>query len=159
MVNENELMDMAYEAVEIAKKSGKVRKGTNEVTKAVEKGTAKLVVVAKDVNPPEIIMHLKTLCKEKGILYVQAGGKDDLGAAAGLPVGTSTVAVVQEGEGSTLLKKLAKELAEEEAPKEEKKEKPKEEAKEEPKEEKKKKAKEEPKEKPNEEPKEEPKEE
>ena len=30
-----EIQDKAYEAIEIAKKSGKIKKGTNEVTKAV----------------------------------------------------------------------------------------------------------------------------
>lgn len=110
MADEKEIEDMAFEAVEFAKKTGKIRKGTNEATKAAEKGTAKLVVAAKDVNPPEIIMHLKPLCKEKGIPYVKVDSKDDLGAAAGLPVGTSAVAVVQEGEGANILKKLIESL-------------------------------------------------
>ena len=39
-----------YEAVEIARKTGKIKKGANETTKAIEKGFAKLVVVAKDVT-------------------------------------------------------------------------------------------------------------
>ena len=112
MTDDKEMMDMAFEAVELAKKSGKICKGTNEVTKAVEKGIAKLVVVAKDVNPPEIVMHLPPLCKEKGILYVQIGTKDDLGAAAGLAVGTSAVGVVQEGQAANVLKELDKALKE-----------------------------------------------
>ena len=45
----DEKIEIAYEAVEKAKASGKIKKGTNEVTKAVEKGIAKLVVVAEDV--------------------------------------------------------------------------------------------------------------
>ncbi len=106
MVEENEMMDMAYEAVELAKKSGKIRKGTNEATKAIENSTAKLVVVAKDVNPPEIVMHISPLCKEKGIPFVQAGTKDDLGAAAGLAVGTCAVAVVQEGQAANKIKEI-----------------------------------------------------
>ncbi len=110
MVDEKELLNLAFEAVELAKKSGKIRKGSNEVTKAVEKGIAKLVVVAKDVNPPEIIMHLKPLCEEKGALFVQTGTKDDLGAAAGLPVATATVAIVQEGDAASVIKQLEKVL-------------------------------------------------
>ena len=53
-----EIADKAYEAIEIARKSGKIKKGSNEVTKVVERGIAKLVVIAKDVTPPEGIMHI-----------------------------------------------------------------------------------------------------
>ena len=44
-----EVVDKALEAIEIAKSTGKIRKGTNEATKALERGAAKLVAVAKDV--------------------------------------------------------------------------------------------------------------
>lgn len=112
MTDEKEIIDSAYEAVELARKSGKIRKGTNEVTKAVEKGVAKLVVVAKDINPPEIVMHLAPLCKEKSIPLVTAGSKEDLGAAAGLSVGTSAVAIIQEGESANVIKRIAESLTE-----------------------------------------------
>ena len=61
----DDMNDKAFEAIEIAKATGKVKKGVNEVTKAIEKGTAKLVAVAKDVSPPELTMHLTVLCKEQ----------------------------------------------------------------------------------------------
>ena len=89
--------EKAYESIELAKKTGKIKKGTNEVTKAVERGVAKLVAVAKDISPQEIIMHLKPLCEEKSIPFVEVDSKEELGAAAGLQVSTSAVAVVQEG--------------------------------------------------------------
>ena len=54
-----------YQIIEKARKTGKVEKGTNEVTKDIERGTAKLIVYAKDVEPKEITMHLPVLCKEK----------------------------------------------------------------------------------------------
>ena len=98
----------ALEAVELAKKTGKIKKGANEVTKIVERGQAKLVVVAKDVNPPEIIMHLPALCEEKKIPFVEVEKKEDLGAAAGLGVGTTAVAIVAEGEAKDLIKQLSK---------------------------------------------------
>lgn len=94
------------EIIEIARTSGKIRKGANEATKAIEKGEAKLVVYAADVNPKEIIMHLPLLCKEKNILCVQITKKDDLGAAAGLAVGTAAVAVVKEGEAKQAIEAL-----------------------------------------------------
>lgn len=89
--------DKAYESIELAKKTGKIKKGTNEVTKAAERGVAKLVVVAKDISPQEIIMHIKPLCEEKKIPFVEVDSKEELGAAAGLQVSTSAVAVIQEG--------------------------------------------------------------
>ncbi len=103
---EDKKIENIYEAVERAKSTGKIKKGTNEATKVVEKGIAKLVVVASDVNPPEITMHLAPLCKEKGIACVTVPSKAELGAAAGLPVGTSCIAIVQEGEAKDLIKRI-----------------------------------------------------
>lgn len=94
------------EAIEIARTSGKIRKGANEATKAVEKGQAKLVVYAADVSPKEIVMHLPLLCKEKNIPCVAVSKKEDLGAAAGLPVPTTAVAIVKEGDSKTTIESL-----------------------------------------------------
>ena len=94
------------EIIEIARTSGKISKGANEVTKAVEKGQAKLVVYAADVNPKEIIMHLPLLCKEKNIPCFSVAKKEDLGAAAGLALSTAAVAVIKEGEAKAALESL-----------------------------------------------------
>lgn len=107
-----ELMEKVYEAIEGAKTSGKLKKGTNEVTKAIERGTAKLVAVAKDVSPPEITMHIPMIAKEKGIPCAQVGSKEELGAAAGLNVPTVAVAIVSEGESKSLIKEIASQLKE-----------------------------------------------
>ncbi len=96
------------EAVEVARTTGKISKGANETTKAIEKGVAKLVVYAEDVSPKEIIMHLPLLCKEKNIPCFGVSKKDDLGAAAGLAVSTAAVAVVKEGEAKSAIESLAK---------------------------------------------------
>ena len=96
------------EAVEIARTSGKIRKGANEVTKAIEKGIAKLVVYAEDVSPKEIIMHLPLLCKEKNIPCVSISKKDDLGAAAGLGVSAAAVAIVKEGDAKAAIEAIAR---------------------------------------------------
>jgi large subunit ribosomal protein L7Ae len=98
--------DNVLEAIEVAKATGKIKKGSNEVTKVIEKGEAKLVAYAKDVEPKEIIMHIPLLCKEKNIPCFEIPTKEELGAAAGIDVGTSAVAVVQEGEAKTLIEKL-----------------------------------------------------
>ncbi len=104
---DDKLTDKVYEAVETAKATGKLKKGTNEVTKAIEKGEAKLVVTAKDVNPPEITMHIPLLCEEKGIKCMQVASKEELGAAAGIEKPCASVAIVQEGEAKSLIKEIA----------------------------------------------------
>ena len=94
------------EAVEVARTTGKISKGANETTKAIEKGNAKLVVYAADVSPKEIVMHLPLLCKDKNVTCVEISKKDELGAAAGLPLGTAAVAIVKEGEAKGLVQDL-----------------------------------------------------
>ena len=101
-------IELALQAVEAAKTTGKLRKGSNEVTKALERGQAKLVVYAQDVSPKEIILHLPLLAKEKNVPCVEVGTKEELGAAAGLNVGTAAVAVVQEGNAKDLIKELGR---------------------------------------------------
>jgi large subunit ribosomal protein L7Ae len=107
-----EVVEKAYEAIETAKASGKLKKGTNEVTKAIERGTAKLVAVAKDVSPPEITMHVPMIAKEKGIPCIQVDSKEELGAAAGLNVPTVAVAVTAEGDAKALIKEIASQVKE-----------------------------------------------
>src|SRR3989344_8944638 len=103
-----EIVSKAYEAVEVAKNTGKIKRGVNEVTKAVDRGVAKLVVIAKDVNPKEILMHIPPLCEEKKVPLVIVPSKTDLGAAAGIELGTSAVAVVKEGDAKELIKEIEK---------------------------------------------------
>ncbi len=99
-----DIVEKAYEAIEIAKKTGKIKKGSNETTKVIERGIAKLVVVARDVEPKEIIMHLPALCKEKNIPLVVVPSKEELGAAAGLNIKTAAVAIIQEGDAKKAIK-------------------------------------------------------
>jgi large subunit ribosomal protein L7Ae len=98
--------EKAYEAVEVARTTGKIKKGTNEVTKAIERGNAKLVVIAKDINPPEITMHLPLLCREKKIPFVEVPSREELGAAAGIQVATAAIAITEPGEAKNLVKEF-----------------------------------------------------
>lgn len=91
-------MVSVYDIVEKAAKTGKVDKGVNEVTKCVERGVAKLVVVATDIDPKELTQHLPILCKEKGIKFVEADSREKLGISVGINRPTAAVAVVKEGE-------------------------------------------------------------
>jgi large subunit ribosomal protein L7Ae len=93
-----DLADNAIEALEVARDTGGVKKGTNETTKAIERGNADLVIIAEDVQPEEIVMHLPELADEKEIPYVFVGTQDDVGHAAGLEVGSAAAAIVDAGD-------------------------------------------------------------
>tara|TARA_Y100000310_G_scaffold155045_1_gene154517 strand:+ start:1519 stop:1863 length:345 start_codon:yes stop_codon:yes gene_type:complete len=105
-----ESVDRIYEVIETAKTTGKVMKGTNETTKAIERGKAKLVAIAKDVSPPEIIMHIPVIAEEKNVPCFTVPSKEELGAAAGIQVGTGSVAVTEEGEAKNLIKQVLSQI-------------------------------------------------
>jgi large subunit ribosomal protein L7Ae len=100
--------DKVLHIVEIARNTGKVKIGTNEATKAIERGVAKLIVAAEDVQPKEIIMHLSPLCNEKKIPYATVQSKQELGRAAGIDVPTAAIAIIQEGDAKRDIEELAK---------------------------------------------------
>ena len=101
-----EVADAAYEALQIAAKTGSVRKGTNETTKAVERTQAKLVVIAEDVDPPEIVAHLPLLCEERKIPYIFVPSKEKIGSAVGIEVPAASACIVKEGEAAGLVKEI-----------------------------------------------------
>jgi large subunit ribosomal protein L7Ae len=101
-----EIADKALQLVQIARETGKLRVGTNEVTKASERAEAKLVVMAEDVDPIEILAHIPMLCEEKRIPYVYVPKKQRLGQSAGLSKSAASVAVVEAGEGKGILEEL-----------------------------------------------------
>lgn len=106
-----ELQDKALEAVELARDTGKIRKGTNEVTKAIERGTALLVVIGEDVQPEEIVAHIPALSDEKKIPYIFVKKQEDIGAASGLDVGCAASAVVDPGKAKALVDEIGQKFA------------------------------------------------
>lgn len=105
-----EVQDLAYDLVEKARDNGKISKGANEATKQVERGQAKLVVMAEDVSPEEILAHMPILCGEKNIPYTYVPSKDELGSAAGLGVSTSAVAIVTPGKEKAGIDSIVKKI-------------------------------------------------
>ncbi|MEM1539178.1 MAG: 50S ribosomal protein L7Ae [Candidatus Bathyarchaeia archaeon] len=105
-----EVADAACEALQIAARTGVVRKGTNETTKAVERAQAKLVVIAEDVDPPEVVAHLPLLCEERKIPYVFVPSKEKIGSAVGIDVSAASACIVNEGEASELVKEIIKKV-------------------------------------------------
>lgn len=106
-----ELQKKALEALEIAKDSGRIKKGINEATKSIERGIAKLVVVAEDVEPVEITMYIPGLCDDKKAAYIYVPSKKDLGNAAGIERPTAAVAIVVEGKAKDLVADIVSKIA------------------------------------------------
>jgi len=101
-----EVADASYEALQIAVRTGSVRRGTNETTKAIERGQAKLVVIAEDVDPPEVVAHLPILCDERKIPYVFVPSKLKIGSASGIDVPSAAVCITELGEATDLVKEI-----------------------------------------------------
>jgi large subunit ribosomal protein L7Ae len=101
-----ELADAAYEALQIASKTGQIRKGTNETTKAIERAQAKLVIIAEDVDPPEVVAHLPLLCEERKIPYIFVPSKEKIGTAAGIDVPAASVCITKEGDATGIIKEI-----------------------------------------------------
>ncbi|MCX6817655.1 MAG: 50S ribosomal protein L7Ae [Candidatus Aenigmarchaeota archaeon] len=105
-----DLTDKIYEAIEAASSTGKLRKGVNETTKCIERGMAKMVILATDVTPEEVVMHLPVICNEKKVLCVEVPSKLELGKAAGLEVGTSSIAIEEVGDSKKLVDDIKRKL-------------------------------------------------
>ena len=110
-----------FSLIQKAKETGSIKIGANEVTKAVERGQAKLVVSATDVSPAEIVAHFEGLCKEMKIVYLSAGSKAELGALVHIK-STTALAIIDAGSGKKELDNLSKEAFAEKPVKSEKKE-------------------------------------
>jgi large subunit ribosomal protein L7Ae len=95
---------------ELVKKKGKYRIGVNEVTKAIERDTAKLVFLAKDVSPAELTMHIPLLCKEKKVPFTFVETRKDLGSAIGIGVGAAAIAIVEAGDAQQNLEQIVKKV-------------------------------------------------
>jgi len=105
-----DLVDKVLQALEVAKNTGKIRKGTNETTKAIERGNVILVVIAKDVEPKEIVMHLPIICDEKKCEYVYVPSKEELGRAIGINVVTASACIIEPGEAKELIEEIVKKI-------------------------------------------------
>ena len=102
----NEVVAKTYEALQMARQSGTIRKGANEVTKSVERGLASFVVIAADVEPEEVVVHIPTLCEQKKITYSYVPSKAELGKAIGMNVPCTAIAVEKEGSAASHLKDI-----------------------------------------------------
>ncbi|MEM1548144.1 MAG: ribosomal L7Ae/L30e/S12e/Gadd45 family protein [Thermoproteota archaeon] len=106
-----ELVEEALELLRLAAKTGKVKKGTNETTKALERGIAKLAYVADNTDPVEVVLHIPLLSRDRKIPYIVVPDKKQLGEAAGLTnVSAAAVAIIDPGEAASMLESLVKKI-------------------------------------------------
>jgi len=103
---DNKQEDLIYKILKKARETGFIAKGILETTRAVEKGTAKLIIIAKNIKPKKLISHLPNLCRYKNIPVFWMARKEKLGKIIGLEIPSTTCAIVNEGEAKDLLEKL-----------------------------------------------------
>src|ERR671923_1572363 len=106
-----EAVDKTYQLLQVAKDTGKLRKGTNESTKAIERGIAKLVVIAEDVEPPEVVAHLPILCEERKAPFIFVPSKQQLGASLGIDVGSAAATIVDAGDAQHIVEQVVSSIS------------------------------------------------
>lgn len=106
-----DLVNPILEAIRVATQSGKVRKGTNEATKAIERGISKLIIIAEDVEPPEVVAHLPIICDEQGAAYAFVPSKQELGKALGIDVTSAAAAILDSGDAQHIVDQVIETIA------------------------------------------------
>jgi len=106
-----DLVSPILEALRVASTSGKVKKGTNEATKAIERGTSKLIIIAEDVEPPEVVAHLPILCEEQGAAFVFVPTKQELGNSLGIEITSAAAAILDAGDAQHIVDQIIESIA------------------------------------------------
>lgn len=106
-----ELVEEALELLRLVSKTGKVKRGTNETTKALERGVAKLAYIAENTDPIEIVLHIPLLSRDRKVPYIVIPDKKQLGDAAGLTnVSAAAVAIIDPGEATSMLESVVRKI-------------------------------------------------
>jgi len=83
-VADENLTQSLLDLVQQASHYRQLKKGANETTKTLNRGTSEIVILAADTTPLPIILHLPILCEDKNVSYVYVPSKMALGRAAGV---------------------------------------------------------------------------
>lgn len=83
-----------YEAVRAARRRAV---GTKQALKAVSRGAAKAVYVARDAEP-HVVRGLIDLCSQKQVAVFEVDSMADLGRTAGIKVGAAAVAILHDND-------------------------------------------------------------
>jgi large subunit ribosomal protein L7Ae len=98
--------ESAEKAPKPSKKPVVVKYGINHITSLVEQKKAKLVVIAHDVDPIELVLWLPALCRKQGVPYVIVKGKARLGQIVHKKTATALALVNVKPEDQTTLGNL-----------------------------------------------------
>lgn len=85
-----------------------IKTGLQEVTRAIEKKKAKLVVIASNVDPVELVLWMPTLCRSLKVPYAIVKDKARLGEAIGQKNATAVAFTAVKAEDESALKALTK---------------------------------------------------
>jgi len=88
------------------KKPVAVVSGLQEVTRAIEKKTAKLVVIANNVDPIELVLWLPSLCRANKVPYAIVKDKARLGETVHQKTATVVAVTEVRGEDEGALKNI-----------------------------------------------------
>ncbi|MBC7325193.1 MAG: ribosomal L7Ae/L30e/S12e/Gadd45 family protein [Moorella sp. (in: Bacteria)] len=83
---------MPYERLRVARKRAV---GTKQVTKAVMKGIARVVYIARDAEV-RVTGPLVQLCRERGVEIVEVDSMKELGRACNIEVGSASAVILEE---------------------------------------------------------------
>lgn len=83
-VADESLTQSLLDLVQQASHYRQLKKGANETTKTLNRGTSELVILAADTTPLPIILHLPLLCEDKNVSYCYVPSKMALGRATGV---------------------------------------------------------------------------
>merc|ERR1712014_528412 len=84
--------------------------GLNHVTTLIEENKAKLVVIAHDVDPIEMVVFLPALCRKKGVPFCFIRGKANLGKLCHMKTATCVAVTDVRKEDHADLDTLAKQF-------------------------------------------------
>eukprot|EP00477_Mikrocytos_mackini_P000376 GAHX01000399.1.p1 GENE.GAHX01000399.1~~GAHX01000399.1.p1 ORF type:complete len:130 (-),score=31.04 GAHX01000399.1:59-448(-) len=75
-------------------KAKMIKKGINEVTKALNRGTALMVFIAADTVPFEIVLSIPDICEQKSVPFVYVNSGKLLGESVNLTNKTAALAII-----------------------------------------------------------------
>ncbi|UCH37162.1 MAG: ribosomal L7Ae/L30e/S12e/Gadd45 family protein, partial [Candidatus Bathyarchaeota archaeon] len=73
---------------------------------------AKMVYIAEDVEPPEVVAHLPILCEERKAQYIFVPSKIRLGMSIGLNVSSAAACIIDPGDSGELIAEMINRLNE-----------------------------------------------
>jgi len=82
--------------IKAAASAGNLKRGANETTKAINRNQAKLVIIAGDTRPLEIVLHIPVICEEKSCPFIFVPSKADIGRDASSSRNACALAILDD---------------------------------------------------------------